>query len=171
MGDSSYAVKDSLAMFREYMRLERRRSSGLSPAELQRWEVLRQRMKSVFGDLDSPNHSERRATPRIPTALQVRFENHAEVGNVLMTNISRGGIFVPLDTPIEIGTEIKLRIQIVDPPRELALVGEVASCCVGPGMVLGQRGVGIHFKKLSPSEKALFDELYEQQVERQLSPE
>jgi len=168
MQKSPRAMKDSLATFREYMRLERRRASGLSPDEYGRWLALRAGLDRVVGPLDPPGSGERRATPRIPTSLKVRFESLGEMGDVLMTNLSRGGIFVEIEPYPEIGTELKLRIQVVDPPREIELVGEVTSWHVGPRFEVDHGGVGIRFKTMSSSDQALVDQLYEEQVENYL---
>ena len=168
MKKSPRQMKDSLATFREYMRLERRRAAGLSPEEFKRWETLRRSLDRVVGPLDSRSSSEKRATPRVPTSLKVSFENLREMGEVLMSNLSRGGVFVAIDPPPPIGTELKLRIQIVDPPRELVLGGEVASLHVGPRFEVNNRGIGIRFVNLSREDQALVDELYEEQVEEYL---
>lgn len=153
------------------MSLERRRAGGLSPDELERWTDLRKRLDRDFGDLDAPGSLQRRATPRVPTSLDVSFENLGQLGSVLMSNMSRGGLFVPTDSPPAIGMELKLRIKVAAPPREIVLCGEVASWHVGPRFEVGKRGMGIRFKNLSPADQALVDELYENQVERHLRGE
>jgi Tfp pilus assembly protein PilZ len=168
MKRSGNTMKDSLATFREYMRLERRRSAGLSPDEFRRWDTLRKRLDRDVGPLNGPGSSNQRATPRIPTSLKVSFDSLEKMGSVLMRNLSRGGIFVEIDPPPSIGTKLKLRIQVVDPPREIELDGEVASLHVGPRFEVNQRGVGIRFSSLSPGDQSLVDDLYEQQAERYL---
>lgn len=161
-------TRDSLATFREYMSFERRRANGLSPEQMRRWLDLRKRLDLDFGDLESQGSLQRRATPRIPTSLEVRFENLRELGSVLMSNMSRGGIFIPMEDPPAIGMELKLRIKVAAPPQEIMLCGEVASWHVGPDFQVGKRGMGIRFKAMSAADQALVDELYEKQVERHL---
>ncbi len=75
---------------------------------------------------------------------------------------------MPIEQPAEIGTELKLRIQVASPSREIVLVGEVVSTNMGPDLEFQRRGMGIRFKSLSESDQALVDELYEQQFERHL---
>jgi Tfp pilus assembly protein PilZ len=157
---------DTLTAFREYMSLERRRAEGLTPVELQRWWVLREKLDEVFGTLETKVSGDRRATPRIPVALAVRFENFAALGPLLMTNLSRGGIFVAMESPLPLGTILQLRIRVDRPPREVVLGGEVVSLNVGPRMESGARGMGIRFRCATRAEQALADSLYEQQVER-----
>lgn len=160
---------DVLAAFRDYMRLEKRRTQGLSPQELQRWWSLRARLDATLGPLEVGSKSgERRATPRIPVALTVRFENRASMGPMMMTNLSRGGIFVPMDEPLPIGTVLELRIRVDDPPQEIVLAGEVVSQNVGPRMEANRRGMGIRFCCATRREQELIDALYNQQVERHL---
>jgi len=101
----------------------------------------------------------------------VRFENLGEMGNCLMCNLSRGGIFVPTERPAAIGTELKLRIEVATPPREIVLVGDVVSHNVGPDFEVQQRGMGIRFKSLNESDQKLIDELYEDQMERHIKSE
>ena len=162
-------MKDTLSVFRECMQLERRRSAGLSPLELERLLRLRKRLEKVFGGLEGSRPGERRATPRVRTLLEVRFDDDAEIGRVLMTNLSRGGIFVPTEVPLPIGTEIKLRIRIEASSTEVALLGEVVSCNVGPRLDAEQRGMGIRFKKLSEGDQKIVDDLYERVVVRHLA--
>jgi uncharacterized protein (TIGR02266 family) len=163
------AIRDSLATFREYMRLEQRRASGLSADDWERWQSLRKRLDGAFGELELPGGCNgRRATPRIPTSLVVRFENLGEMAGLLITNLSRGGIFVPTGQPAEIGTLLKLRIEVATPHKEIELDGEVVSRHVGPDFEIPRRGMGIRFKSLTSSDQALVDQLYEQQMERHL---
>lgn len=165
-------IRDALATFREYMRLERRRSNGLSAADWDRWQALRKRLDGAFGALDVPGGcSGRRSTPRVPTSLVVRFENFAKMGSMMMGNISRGGIFVPTRRPAEIGTRLKLIIELDEPPREIRIEGEVVSRNVGPSFAVDERGMGIRFLSLNSSDQALIDELYEQQFETHLRSE
>ena len=171
MQRDSRAIKDSLATFREYMRLERRRTAGLSASDLARWQSLRERLDDEFGTLDLDGCGDRRATPRVPSSLVVRFENLGEMGKLLMCNLSRGGIFVPTERPAAIGTELKLRVEVTSPPREIVLVGDVVSHNVGPDFEVQQRGMGIRFKSMNDADQSLMDELYDEQVERHIESE
>lgn len=151
------------------MHLERRRVSGLSADDWERWQWFRKRLGGAFGNLELPGGCNgRRATPRIPTSLAIRFENLAEMGNLLMTNLSRGGIFVPTERPAEIGTELKLCVEITSPAKEIMLLGEVVSRNVGPAFGIGKHGMGIGFKSLSPEDQTIVDELYERQMKQHL---
>ena len=166
MERNSRPIKDALATFREYMRLERRRTAGFSSEEWARWQVLRERLDNTFGNFSSTGDPDRRATPRIPTALVLQFENLGEVGKLLICNLSRGGIFVPTKRPAPIGTELKLCIEVATPSREIVLIGDVVSHHIGPDFEFQPPGMGIRFKSLNENDQALIDELYEEQIER-----
>lgn len=75
---------------------------------------------------------------------------------------------MPIARPPPIGTELKLRIQVASPPREIVLLGEVASRHISPDLEVQRQGMGIRFKSLSDQDQALVDELYEEQMERHL---
>lgn len=105
----------------------------------------------------------------MPTLLNVCFEDYQDIGSVLMTNISRGGLFVPTDRPIPIGTEVKLRIRIEEPATEIVLLGEISSHNVGPKLDAARRGMGIRFKNLSERDQKLVDDLYEREVSKHLA--
>jgi len=172
MENDSSKIRDSLAVFREYMRLERRRAAGLSPLEWERWQSLRKRLDGEFGQLNVPGGcAGRRATPRVPTSLVVRFENLDELGSLLMSNLSRGGVFIPTEAPAEIGARLVLRIEVSTPPDEIRLEGEVVSRHVGPDFAVGDRGMGLRFTNLDASAQAVIDKLYDQQFERHLRSE
>lgn len=161
-------MRDRLALFRAYMQLERRRREGLSPAELDRWNLLHRQLESAFGDVAHSEGAGRRATPRVPTHLEVCFVDSREIGSVLMTNLSRGGLFVPTENPLPIGSEVKLRIRIEAPRMEVVALGEVTSHNVGPRLDRKARGMGIRFKNLSEADQKLVDDLYEREVARYL---
>ena len=166
MERNSRPIKDALATFREYMRLERRRTAGFTSDEWARRQILRDRLDDAFGNFSSAGYPDRRATPRIPTALVLQFENLGEVGKLLICNLSRGGIFVPTKRPAPIGTELKLRIEVATPHREIALIGDVVSHHMGPDFEFQPPGMGIRFKSLNESDQALIDELYEGRIDR-----
>ncbi len=166
MEKKSRPIKDALATFREYMRLERRRTVGFSSDEWARWHILRDRLDDAFGNFSSTDYPDRRATPRVPTSLVLHFENLGEVGKLLICNLSRGGIFVLTKRPPPIGTELKLRIEVETPHREILLVGDVVSHHMGPEFEFQPPGMGIRFKSLSENDQALIDKLYEGRIER-----
>jgi uncharacterized protein (TIGR02266 family) len=161
----------ALAQFRQFMSLERRRSAGLSVSEFATWLELKGKLERAFGTGAAPPGANQRTTPRIPVTVRVSFDAIGHVRSSLMTNLSRGGMFVPIEHPPEIGTELELRIDVARPRTEIRVAGVVVSRNVGPGFRSEQKGMGIHFTKLSDEARKLIDDLYESEAERRLESE
>jgi uncharacterized protein (TIGR02266 family) len=155
-------VKDLQATFREYMVLERQRtSSELSVSELARWTELKRMLNRKFQPELGDDEADRRESIRVPVNLRVSFVSYGEVGRSLMTNLSRGGLFIKTPEPMEIGTPIELRVQVGDSQNELTIPGKVVSVNSG-GSRAAEAGMGVRFNELSPEQQKGVDELYEQ---------
>jgi uncharacterized protein (TIGR02266 family) len=156
---------DIATRFREYVRLDRqRRESGLSPSDEAHWQTLR-RFLSIHFAPDRPEASdETRDSVRVPTRINVTFASNRELVRCLMTNVSRGGVFVQTEHPLPIKTQFTLHIQIDDPKRVIAAPVEVVSLGVGPGFARHQRGMGLRFLDLPPGVEKQLCELYETSV-------
>ena len=149
------------AVFREYKRLDQQRSgSGLSVAELERWTQLKRILTSHFTPAATPKIAAKRASLRVPTRLRVSFDSLGGLRECLMTNISRGGVFVATDDPLEVGSTIRLRLDIAGTGRTIELEGSVAVVNVGADMCSDERGMGIRFGQLTDEQEALVQELY-----------
>ncbi|MEE8579952.1 MAG: PilZ domain-containing protein [Myxococcota bacterium] len=166
-----------MEVFREYMRLDRQRSRGdLSVQDLKRWNYCRHELSQTFqpgydeGGLDEAA-ADRRDSLRVPTQLEVSFEHYGEVCESLMTNLSRGGLFIAVADPLPtdllpIGSEFKLRIRIKEEEDELELTAKVVSHHTGADLTQPQPGMGVCFVKLSPSQEIAVEALYEQTMKR-----
>lgn len=165
---TSVDQRQAMAKFRQFMSLERRRSAGLSPHEFSTWMELKRALDRAFGARGAPSGVEIRATPRVPVTIRVSFDAMGAVGSSLMTNLSRGGLFVPIEHPPDIGTKLELRITIAEPATEIRAVGVVASKNLGPDLRSDQRGMGIRFADLSSEARRLIDDLYESEASRHL---
>jgi uncharacterized protein (TIGR02266 family) len=152
---------DIAARFREYVRLDRKRSGeGLTPAELQRLRALKGYLNRHFsggGDL----HVDTRRSLRVPTRVNVRFESDDAFAKSVMTNISRHGVFVQTEHPQEIKSKFDLRIQIENPPREITVPVEVVSVGIGPTFQANEQGMGLRFLEADPDVERQLRELYE----------
>ena len=154
-------MKDLQATFREYMLLERQRAnSELSVPELQRWTELKKMLNRKIQPELEDHHADRRESIRAPVNLKVSFESYGEVSRALMTNLSRGGLFISTSTPLEIATPIHLRVQVKGAKAELEVSGEVVSINVG-GSGSAEPGMGVRFGELTPEQQKGVDELYE----------
>ena len=149
------------AVFREYRRLDQLRgSSGLSVEELERWTQLKRILTSHFTPAAGPKIAAKRTSLRVPTQLRVSFDSSGELQECLMTNISRGGVFIATNDPLEVGSVIRLRIGIEDTGRILELEGSVAVVNAGADLCSNERGMGIRFTELTEEQEALVQQIY-----------
>ena len=95
--------------------------------------------------------------------VRIRFENEGELAESLMTNLSRRGVFIETEHPLEIGAKLELRIQVGRPDRELIVPAEVVSHGIGPRLSF-QRGMGLRIHELDPETDAQLADLYERLV-------
>ncbi len=156
-------MADIALLFRRYMRLEsRRKSSSLSVVELEEWSELKEILNTHFQPGVSKEHAAQRDSVRVPTRLNVSFESYGEIREVLMTNLSRGGIFVASDRPLPIGTKVQVKIRIEESGNVINVSGEVVSQNIGADLVTEERGMGLRFVGLNASQKKVVDTLYHQ---------
>jgi uncharacterized protein (TIGR02266 family) len=158
-------MEDIQARFRQFLFLDRKRTAdGLTPDELRRWTKLKRLLNQEFSPGTSYERVDRRESVRVPTRLEVGFHDRRELGACLMTNLSRGGVFVSTGSPAEIGTRLELRLSIEDGGEEIVIAAEVVSVNARPDVATPQRGMGMRFLEMKPEVKRLVDELYESQL-------
>ena len=104
---------------------------------------------------------------RIETRLKVAFESTHEVAEALMTNLSRGGLFINTAMPAEPGTRFQLKLQIESSAEILVIPAEVVSNNVRAGFDSGQLGMGVRFLPMEPGLRKKVDDLYEALARRQ----
>jgi uncharacterized protein (TIGR02266 family) len=152
---------DVATRFREYVRLDRqRREGGLSLQEMDRFRALK-RFLSIHFAPDRPEVADTRDSVRVPTRIKVSFAADHELARCMMTNVSRGGVFVQTDHPLELGTTFTLAIHVESPRRDIAVPVEVVSVNVGPAFTQDKRGMGLRFLELTPETDKKLHELYE----------
>ena len=161
-------MQDIASRFREFAQLDKKRARGdLSPRELQRWTTLKRLLEKKFSPGVRGKNADQRTSVRVPTQLAVQFGSVGELQQSLMTNLSRGGVFIVTDHLVEIGTSFELRLAIGERGRQLVIPVEVVSHNIGPRFEQGQRGMGLRFLDLPPEAKAEIDELYEKALKDQ----
>ena len=98
----------------------------------------------VSGDEDC-----RRAFPRAPAMVRVRYASAGVLKTDFTENISRGGLFIAPHEPLEVGQPVSLRLSCPGLPEEVEVTGAVrwVGRRPGPG---GQavKGVGVQFDHL-----------------------
>lgn len=153
-------MENTLSVFREYGRLERlREAEGLSVDQLQQWMNLKHILSAHFRP-GAREFADKQASLRVPSRLRVSFESFGQRRECLMTNISRGGVFVSTQTPLPIGTPFKLWIVVDGSDAAQELPGEVATVNVGADLKGEENGMGIRFCILDEAQQALVDDLY-----------
>jgi len=158
-------VRDVALPFREYIHLERKRTGeGLSPLELQRWTRLKRMLGKEFSPGLSDECADQRHSVRVPTRLAVAFRDLGELQRCLMTNLSRGGVFIATQQPAEIGTRLELQLHIEETGERIDAPTEVVSRDVGPGLASGERGMGLRFLEMKPETQRAIDEFYERKL-------
>jgi type IV pilus assembly protein PilZ len=160
--------KNMPAAFREYMTLERRRASedGMTVADLQRWTQLKRVLNKHFQPGVQDTHSDRRDSIRVPARLRVGFKSYGEIRESLMTNMSRGGLFISTPEPLPLGTRLRVQLRIEESNDVIDLPAVVASRNSGPGLMSEELGMGVKFVQLSPDEEKALDNLYERALRR-----
>ena len=98
---------------------------------------------------------------RVPVRLRMGFESYGEIRESLMTNLSRGGLFIATPSPLPLGSTLQLRIRIEESEQEIEIEGEVASLNSGPGLLEEELGMGVKFVRLDEEQTKAVDDLYE----------
>jgi type IV pilus assembly protein PilZ len=68
---------------------------------------------------------EQRATRRLPIRVEVEYQTMEDFLLDYTANVSLGGVFIVTDSPLEVGTRFRLRLQIPHRKRPLDTLGEV----------------------------------------------
>lgn len=161
------ALVDVAGSFREFVRLDRKRAAqGLTHTELRRWMALKRRLTQAFSPGLSDWRADQRSSLRVPARLAVSFHDLGELRACLMTNLSRGGVFVATDDPLELGTRLELRLTVEETGKQIEVPAEVVSQNVGPDLRPDQRGMGLRFTELDAEAARQIAELYERALER-----
>ena len=159
------ALLEISRFFREFMRLEKQRaSSGISPEELQRWQLLKRRLGQEFHPDLADEHADQRRSVRVPTLLRVSFPDRRSLEDCLMTNISRGGVFVATLAPEPIGTTLRIAIRIEGDSEDLVVSGVVVSQNFSDGRSGEVKGMALAFENPDPATRARLDSLYEEKL-------
>jgi Tfp pilus assembly protein PilZ len=156
------------ARFLEYARLDRKRTDqGLTVQELERWSELKRSLTLHLSPGLDPDEVDRRRSVRVPTCLRVSY--HSIVTE--LTNFSRSGAFVQTSSPLQVGSQVRLRIQLAENGTELEIPGRVATVQVGPSFDSSQIGMGVQFSEMAPETAKQLSDLYEQLIRRELAPD
>jgi uncharacterized protein (TIGR02266 family) len=151
--------------FLEYARLDRKRArSELTVAELERWTALKRQLNRHFSPGLDDELADRRQSVRVPTRLCCSFESFGTFERALITNLSRGGVFIETASPLPIGAKLRMRIVIAKSGAEMEVSGVVVSRNLGPRYEAGKAGMGVQFSETAPEIVKKINDLYEQVI-------
>ena len=158
-------MSDVAASFRAFVFLDRKQArEGLSPSEFARWESLKRELSRELSGEGGAEQAHRRASLRVPARLRVSFASLGELGQALITNFSRGGVFVATDQVLELGVRVTLRLHVDRPGKDIEVQAEVVSQNLGPKGD-PKRGIGLRFADAEPAVRKELDALYERALE------
>lgn len=90
---------------------------------------------------------DRRKHPRSPLKIPVDYSSVDAFFTEFSTNINEGGMFVEMDSPAEIDTQVQLQFRIPGAESPVQVEGRVA--WLSDGKAETPVGVGIEFQNLS----------------------
>jgi uncharacterized protein (TIGR02266 family) len=166
---TAVADSDIQCVFLEYIGLDRERdASGISGPVHERWSLLKRKLNVHFQPDLETRHADRRNSIRVPTRLELRYESSGFLGESLITNVSREGVFIATKNPLAIGAAVDLYAFFDSDGRELTfdLKGTVASHHTGSDLYGEQFGMGVRFCGLDEDQRKWVDEMYGQAVQR-----
>jgi uncharacterized protein (TIGR02266 family) len=104
---------------------------------------------------------EKRSSPRVVTTIEIMFKEPRSLVKSYMLNISKGGIFVKTDEPMELDSVVNLKVKLSWEPYEMEIEGRVVWTNPKSRKNSFPRGMGIQFVKLKPEYKEKIDEFVE----------
>ena len=147
------AAPSAQDMLREFAGLNaRRRSSGVTSLEYQRWLDLGRQLEAAF-----PNQPALAKKGKV--RLLVELKNEAELVACAMLNVRPVGLFVPTPFPPDRGTKLELRVHVVDTGETYASRVIVVSNNVGPEFSTQAFGMGLKFREADCELRAVLAEL------------
>ena len=146
-------LQRAVAAFR---RLDDKRADGsLTSEEEPAWVAAKERIERLTAPGEEMPPSSRRHTLRVPSQLEVTFEDERGFERAYLRNISEGGVYVATAHPLKMGDRFRLSILVdasgeaLDLPVEVVWVNRSPS----PGSGLDP-GVGVAWLDLSLEHKA-----------------
>ena len=148
------AVPSPQKLLREFARLNRRRKdSGITPLELQRWLDLRSKLEKEFPGRPPPGGG--------TTHVVVGFESRHALRRAIMANLRPIGLFVPTPFAAEPGTNFGLTVTVEGTGERFAGPVIVASNNVGPGFSTQSLGMGVRFASEDCALRRALEALYD----------
>ena len=97
-----------------------------------------------------PDNFNRRGSPRVVLGIPVQYRFGNTIAAALTLNLSRGGIAIRTTSPLEAGSQIRVRFRMPGSKRDIDADGRVAWSDRRVGM-------GIQFERVEPGHQSLID--------------
>ena len=101
--------------------------------------------------------SENRVHPRAPIELKVSYQRMNAFFADYTRDISKGGIFIKSEQPLDVGTEFEFEVTLPKQPEAMHLRGRVQWVCSEPG----NKGMGICFVWENEQARGEFERMVE----------
>ena len=98
-----------------------------------------------------PDSFNRRGSPRVVLGIPIAYRFGNTIAAALTLNLSRGGIAIRTTSPLEPGTDVKLRFRLPGSRRDIDLESLVA-------WTDRRMGMGLQFRQVTPADQAAIDE-------------
>jgi uncharacterized protein (TIGR02266 family) len=98
-----------------------------------------------------PEHYNRRASPRVVLGIPVAYRFGNTIASALTLNVSTGGLALRTTSPLEVGTELKVRFRAPGTKKEIEAQGRVA-------WVDRRVGMGVQFTTVAPADHTIIDD-------------
>jgi len=107
--------------------------------------------------------SDNRSHPRAPIELKISYQRVNAFFADYTKDISKGGIFIKTDTPLDLGTEFEFQVTLPGEPQALRLIGRVEWISRGEDRSKSaHKGMGISFVWSSDNQRQEFEKVVEQ---------
>jgi uncharacterized protein (TIGR02266 family) len=97
-----------------------------------------------------PDNFNRRSSPRVVLGIPIQYRFGNTIAAALTLNLSRGGIAIRTTSPLDVGSQIKVRFRMPGLKRDIDAEGHVAWSDRRVGM-------GIQFDKVEPANQTIID--------------
>jgi uncharacterized protein (TIGR02266 family) len=97
-----------------------------------------------------PDNFNRRSSPRVVLGIPIQYRYGNTIAAALTLNLSHGGIAIRTTSPLDAGSQIKVRFRMPGSKRDIDAEGRVAWSDRRVGM-------GIQFEKVEPDNQTIID--------------
>lgn len=156
---------DPVAWVREFIPLNRRKQEGepLGPAELARWEELRDLLEDCQGAVPPPPGVRRRRSIRVRTHLRVLVTTQLAQELLLVHDLSENGLFLRTQRPCSPGAP--LQIEFYDKRGRSVELEATVVWVRKEGEGYGPAGMGVAFHAMSDWDRTVLIDLVEAALE------